>query len=230
MKTNKMTMVLVLMLAGAVLCVTTVASAGLVEKKYMVGDKDDFDDGDGDGVVNLGTGDVVSLPFETMVTPEAGNTDVTMNAKNKDIFDFAFNVDAAPGGSVLNSATVTVLTWDNDTNWYGSWGGQPIKVIGSEVILPDTLTEVAKRTVQLDVFTFTPAALALIPAGGGTVHVTIGTPETLGIGSSDVVIIDYAELKVEYETNGGGETIPIPEPAALVLVGLAGLVTRRRRG
>ena len=225
----KMRMIMTaLVVCGALVCVQAAAVAGPIVDKYLVGDKDDFDNGDGDGIFNLVTGDVVGLPWATMNSPEAGNTDATMMSDGSDgVFDFTFNVAAR--AEPLVSGLLRTTTWDVNWNSPTAWALQPItvKVGAVEVVLPTTLSYLAGGSkVQVDEIPLSAAALALI-AGGGEVHVIIGTPATLT--GNDAAILDYGELELTFESGGGDDAIPEASTAALMVTGLAGLVTRRRR-
>lgn len=215
-----------LMASAVVMAMQAPASAVLITDTYLVGDKDDFDNIDGDGIFNLVPGDVV-VWYLPGGPPEDGTTDTLMIPREGDVFDFEFSVAARP--EVLLSGVLRLTTLD--VNWDSpvAWPGQPIKVIkGAEVLLPSHLSvNPVKNTVQLDEIPLTAAALALI-APGGTVHITIGDPQT-GL-ADDWAQIDYAELELTYRDEGGGEE-PIPEgsSAMLLVTGLAGLTARRKR-
>lgn len=161
--------------------------------------------------------------------PEAGNTDTMMKAKSGwPVFDFQFDVGLDP--ATLVSGLLRVATWNVGIGEPCTWDKQPINVSngGGDVLLPSTLTKHAsKHAVVVDEIPLSAAALAAI-TGGGEVHVVIGSEATFG--STDVSVIDYAELELNYERQGGGDDV-IPElpSAALFCSGLAGVLARRRR-
>lgn len=223
-----------LFVCGAVMAMQVPASAALITDTYLVGDKDDFDDGDSDGVFDLVHGEHVELPYWTYLTPEAGNTDRQMYPAMGEIFDFVFTVDPLAAGEVIVGATLRVVTFDqeDDSDDFfggtpGSWGQQPIKAIkgATEIELAaKQAVDGAQRLVHVHEIALPAPVLALLE--GGDVHMTIGQGGP--IPDWDVIIVDYAELDVEYDVRGG-EPIPEASPAALLLVGLSGLIRRKRR-
>jgi hypothetical protein len=197
---------------------------------YLVGDKDDFNNFDGDGVYNIPAGATPALPYLTYTTPEAGNTDFRMVAKYQaaDPFDFLFNVAAPAPGMVLSSAVVRVVTWDAMKGDPGFWASMPIKV--KEGVVETTLGTTlnaggVQREVQWDDIVLSGDAFNMV-ADGGAIHVIIG-----GVAStiSDTVIVDYAELRLEFREEGGFAPVPEAGSGAILLTGLAGLFARRKR-
>lgn len=226
-----------LVVGGAVVAMQAPAAALIITNTYLVGDKDDFDDVDGDAVHNLATGAIIpegSGPGEMkfwdmpLPDPEDGLTDTEMKARpGWPPFDFTFNVGADP--AVLVSGLLRVATWNVGYNAPGTWDKQPIVVstASGDVLLPTTLTKwAAKYGVVIDEIPLSAAALADV-AGGGEVHLIIGSEATFL--STDVCVIDYAELELTYEENGGGDPVPEGSSAMLLATGLAGLAARRRR-
>jgi len=223
-----------LMAFAVVVAMQAPASAGLVTDTYLVGDKDDFNDGDGDGVFDLVHGEYVPLPYWTYLTPEVGNTDYQMYPALGQIFDFGFTVDPLAVGETIVGATVRIVTFDHNDDspdFYGgmpgAWGTQPVKLIkgATELALPDLpVISYNQRLVHVQEIVLSPTALALLE--GGLVRVTIGTTAT--IPDWDVDIVDYAELDITYDV-GGGEPVPETSAAALLTIGLSGLIRRKRR-
>ncbi|MFH1731249.1 MAG: hypothetical protein ABIF82_06330 [Planctomycetota bacterium] len=223
-----------LIVCGAVVAMQAPASAALITNTYLVGDKDDFNNGDGDGVFDLVHGDVIPLPYWTYLTPEAGNTDYQMYPALAAVFDFAFTVGPLAVGETIVGATLRVVTWDNEDNsadYYGNlpgaWGTQPIKVRqgATEIELADKLAiDPGQKMVHVHEIPLPALTLALLE--GGVVHVTIGAlpadPDW------DVIIVDYAELDITYDARGG-DPVSETSAAALLTVGLSGLIRRKRR-
>lgn len=234
----KAKMILAALLVGAMaVAMQAPASAGIFTDSYLVGDKDDFDNGDGDGVFDLTHGEDLPLPWQTMNTPEDGNTDRALTVLHGEVFDFRYNVASRPTAPV--SGLLRLTTWDvNYTSPY-AWSGQPIKLTapGGDVVLSSILTSWPvppppdgrrPEVVQLDVITLDAAALAAIGAAGGEVHVIIGTTD-IPLVASDVAMIDYAQLELSYERNEDNTHVPEGSSALLLVTGLAGLVTKRKR-
>jgi len=226
-----------LVVCGAVVAMQAPAMAILIVDTYLTGDKDDFNDGDSDGVFDLVHGEYVPLPYWTYLTPEAGNTDFQMYPALSEVFDLVFTVDPLPAGETIDGAVLRVVTFDNEddsTDFYGglpgAWGTQPITVSqgATEIELASKLAiDGAQRLVHIHEIALPLATLPLLE--GGDVHVIIGTGAATP--DWDVIIVDYAELAITYDAPRGGDddTIPETSAAALLTIGLSGLIRRKRR-
>jgi MYXO-CTERM domain-containing protein len=220
---------------GMVICINANLAAGDLALLATGTDKDDFDNADGDGVENLGTGDIVAgWPWKN-VDGEGGNTDRMMYPKQAEKFCFEFDV-ALPTGSVLAAGALRLKTWNN--GWDRpllDWPSQPMVLTnadgdsmglsGKMGIAP--LESRDKGYVIVEDIPLTSDELEFIGDGGLTT-ICIGTGEL--VLSWKVIHIDYAELLLSYDQRGGQEPV-VPEAgsAAAMLAGLVGLVARRKR-
>ena len=228
-----------LLVFGAVVAMQAPASAVLITKSYLVGDKDDFDDMDDDATYDLVTGDqllpgtgVGEMDLSELIIAEAGSTDRVLKAlPSWPLFvipDFQFTVDAAATAPV--SGVLRVATWDVDYSSAGTWAAQPIALSapGGNAALASLTTIQPRFSIRIDEIVLDAAALAAIGSAGGEVHVVIGSLATLA--TTDEAVIDFAELELDYRT-GGGEAMAIPEASSAMALctGLAGVLARRRR-
>ena len=228
-----------LLVCGAVVAMQAPASAALITKTYLVGDKDDFNDVDDNATYGLVTGDPPlpgtgpgEMDLSELVVGDAGagSTDrVLKPLQTWPLFmipDFEFAVDAAPSAPI--SGILRVATWDVDYSSAGTWADQPVNVSapGGNGTCPTGLTAIQPRfTIRVDEMALDAAALAATGAAGGEVHITIGTLATLA--STDEAVFDFAELELQYRSGAG--VVPEAPSAAILCSGLAGLLARRRR-
>lgn len=165
-----------------------------------VGDRDDFDDADGDGDADLLAGQTVNYPgLGTGETAGSGEsfTDVTVNIGT----DYAYSFTLPPG--FYTAAVLRIQAFDADAT-SGGWPTAVIDLDGSDWgfrITRVTLTSSFNPGyVGLDAFKLPPAALPALRDGSLTV-----TLRGAAASGSDGAVIDFVELEYELaDCNGNG--------------------------
>lgn len=201
-----------------------------------VGDTFQFDFNGGNGPVQA--------DFDSMSYPTA-NDDFTQSQTFNNIFELGDSVTVDFAGNRPRNRSAISGTFASQSNllrdWYGSEPGATSAGIDLDLTLPAGKYELT--TYHHDVDGGGTAQLSITDATGtvnhGSVTETAGaSPATIGMFSTLIrsdginpIELDFTDLSSQFGINGFTlQTVPEPSALLLTLVGMLGLLSRRRRG
>ncbi|MEO0486791.1 MAG: hypothetical protein AAF092_12875 [Pseudomonadota bacterium] len=189
------------------------ATAATFSIVAQVGDRDDFNDVDGDGIANLTTGSSVISP--SFVTTIEALTDETLTAVSPATFSYLFTF--AP--VVAQAARVRIVHADVDLP---GTGFDTAEVLFDGALTAHSLSLVpglgnadAEVFFAEDVFTLTATQLMDLQDGAFTVALRI----PIGGTANDGIRIDIAQLEIA--------PVPVPATGLLTFTAIATLLRRR---
>lgn len=196
-------------------------AATISSQTVTIGDIDDLNNFDGDGIVNLGDGSFVPNQITTLL-PDGDLTDEQLVATSPNSFDFTF--EFLP--SSVTAASITILHGDVDRAGEG-FDIAPIEIDGE--LTDFSLSNVTQilnsngTNFALDTFVISEDLLGLLDDGSLIFSILINE----GNIALDGAAVDFITLNVE------SQVAAIPLPAALPLLagglGLMGVMGWRRK-
>ena len=175
-------------------------------------------------ILGFGSGAAEAAPILVSDTFDWGGPDAGTTFTEPALPSWTHNLTFDPEATSFNYAELDLRHVGNRANenqevWFLSSMGDVF--IGN---LSPSANSASLGSAVIDTFTIPSTLYPIFPTGSWTLALKLGDENT---GTTNSITLDYATLRVSYEaaSTGGGTTIP--EPASLLLFGMAGLAARR---